>query len=161
MLKADSFTQWLRHRGMAPEPYAPAAYLGMPAVGWQIPVGHSVFVYRVPDDASRSLIIVLFERQGERSGLGSPFVDIVRFISLVKRSEAPIDTIEGRVEALQGRPQDSLEGERIAAFYQRYLAAYRTFVRDGLQWFAGDLRKYVPPLRAERNWLSTEVEALA
>jgi type III secretion system regulator LcrR len=146
---------------MAPEIYQPAGYLGLPPVGWQLPVGHSTFVYRVPEDESRSLIIVLFERQGERSGLASSFVDIVRFISLVKRSEAPIDTIEGRVEALEGRPRDSLESERIASFYQRYLAAYRTFVRDGLEWFAGDLRTYVPPLRTEKNWLSSEAEAHA
>ena len=155
MLHRDEFTQWLQGRGHEVSSYEPAAFLGAPPVGWQLPVGRSTFVYRVSDDDSRTLTIVLFERQNPRTGLGSPFVDIVRFISLVKRSAAPVHTIQGRVEALEKRPKDSLENERIATFYQRYLAAYRTFVdAAGIEWFAGDLRTYVPPLRSEKKWLN-------
>lgn len=152
-LYRDPFTAWLELQGRAPGVYQPAGFLGDPPIGWKLRVGRSTFVYRVPPETPEMLVIILFERQGERSGLCSSFADIVRFISLAKRSGAPIDIIQGRVEALSWRPKDSLENERIAAFYQRYLAAYKTFVRDGVAWFAGDLRKYVPPLKTDRMWL--------
>ncbi|MGC3992200.1 MAG: hypothetical protein QM796_21400 [Chthoniobacteraceae bacterium] len=158
MLRSDPFTDWLRFRGTVPGVYQPAGYLGAPPIGWTLSVGHSDFVYRVPENEPQTLIIVLFVRNGERSGLRSPFADIVRFISLVKRSGAGIHTIQGRVDALADRPADSLENDRIAAFYQRYLAAYHLFQQDGVDWFAGDLRTYVPPLLKDRQWLATPQE---
>lgn len=131
--------------------------MGDPPVGWKLPVGKSSFVYRVPPETPDTLIIVLFERNGDRTGLQSPFADIVRFISLVKKSQAAIRIIQGHVQPLEQRPEDSLSAEKIAAFYQRYLAAYKVFLKDGVPWFAGNLTTYVPPLKADREWLTREV----
>ncbi|WP_075089281.1 hypothetical protein [Verrucomicrobium spinosum] len=92
------------------------------------------------------LLIVLFERLGDRKGLRSPFADFVRFISSVKRSGVPVHTIEGHVEALKGRPEDSLADEQIVTFYKRYLAANQLRVENGIEWVAGNLLSYVAPL---------------
>ena len=157
-LYKDPFTLWLESRQMPPSIYQPAGFLGGPQLGWKLKIGRSSLVYRVPKETPESLIIVLFEREGERTGLRSPFADIVRFITLIKRSGLPFHTIQGHVDALDGRPEDSLQNEKIAAFYKRYLAANQLFVDNGVEWVAGDLRTYVPPLAVDREWLVTEAE---
>ncbi len=152
-LSRDPFTTWLEEQKIPISVYQPAGFLGCPPLGWKITVGQSTFVYRVPPEDPRSLIIVLFERLSDRQGLRSPFADIVRFISLIKKSGADIHRIQGHVEAVSDRPRDSLEDARIAAFYKRYLAANQLFIDNGVEWVAGDLRTYVPPLAADRQWL--------
>lgn len=155
----DPFTQWLASQDQEPEVYQPAGYLGRPPLGWKLTVGQSTLVYRVPAETPQTLIIVLFEKQQGRTGLRSPFRDIVRFISLVKHSGADIHCIQGHIEATGGRPADSLENEKIAAFYKRYLAANQLFVQNDIEWVAGDLRTYVPPLAAERDWLKDQTRS--
>ena len=147
----DDFTLWLETHGTQPAIYQPAAQYGGPPVGWKIKIGQSTFVYRLPEDKPGVLIIALFERQGDRKGLRSPFTDFVRFISSVKRSGVPVHTIDGHVDALQGRPEDSLANEQIVAFYKRYLAANQLRVENGIEWVAGDLRTYVAPLSGVRK----------
>jgi type III secretion system regulator LcrR len=147
----DPFTQYLRQRGVAVGVYQPGGFLGFPPVGWRIQVGKSFFVYRVPEETPEILLIVLFEREGERNGLRSPFADIVRFISMVKKSKAPIHFIKGHVDVVSDRPADHLETDKIAAFYKRYLAAHHVSIENGIEWVAGDLGTYVPPLAAQRG----------
>jgi type III secretion system regulator LcrR len=149
----DPFTQWLEARNVPLAVHQPAGFLGYPPVGWKLTIGQSTLVYRVPEETPETLIIVLFEKQSERRGLRSPFADIVRFVSLVKKSGAPIHRIQGHVDALLDRPEDSLENAKLAAFYQRYLSAHQVFVENGIEWFAGDLRTFVPPLATDRRWL--------
>lgn len=152
----DSFTVWLESQGMTLSIYQPGGFLGRPPVGWKLTVGQSTLVYRVPEEAPQTLIIVLFERQNQRQGLRSAFADIVRFISLIKKSGVEIYRIQGHVEAVGDRPKDSLENEKIAAFYKRYLAANQLFIDNDIEWVAGDLRTYVPPLSTDREWLAQE-----
>lgn len=149
----DPFTLWLESQHHVPEVYQPAGFLGRPPVGWKITVGQSTLIYRVPVETPQTLIIVLFERQQGRTGLRSPFRDIVRFISMVKRSGVDIQRIQGHVEATGDRPADSLENEKIAAFYKRYLGVKLLHVQNEVEWVGGDLSPYVPPLAAERDWL--------
>lgn len=152
----DSFTVWLESQGMTLSIYQPGGFLGRPPVGWKLTVGQSTLVYRVPEEAPQTLIIVLFERQNQRQGLRSAFADIVRFISLIKKSGVEIHRIQGHVEAVGDRPKDSLENAKIAAFYKRYLAANQLFIDNDIEWVAGDLRTYVPPLSTDREWLAQE-----
>ncbi len=149
----DPFTCWLEDQKIPLTVYQPAGFLGAPPVGWRVFLGHSSLVYRVPEESPQTLIIILFERQTDRQGLRSPFADIVRFISLIKKSGADIHRIQGHIEAVTDRPADSLENAKIVAFYKRYLAANQLFVDNGVEWVAGDLRTYVPPLAADRGWL--------
>lgn len=148
----DEFTRWLEaEQGVTPKVYQPAARYGGVPVGWQISLGRSTFVYRMPEERPGVFLIVLFERTGERSGLRSPFADFVRLLSLIKRSNLGVHTIEGHVEALKGRPQDSLANEQIVHFYKRYLLADQVRVEHGVEWVAGDLTTYTPPLAAVRR----------
>ncbi|GEP43708.1 hypothetical protein [Brevifollis gellanilyticus] len=149
----DRFTDWLHERGMPPKLYQPAAMLGAPPVGWEMTVGQSTLVYRVPEETPHLLIIVLFERQTQRNGLRSPFADIVRFLSLVKKADVGITDIKGHVSATSDRPADSLENEGILAFYRRYLKVVDLFVENDILWVGGTLLTYTPPLAAEREWL--------
>lgn len=151
LLPKDDFTLWLEAHGTQPTLYQPAARYGGAPVGWKIYIGQSSFVYRLPEDKPGVLLIVLFERLGDRKGLRSPFADFVRFISSVKRSGVPIHTIEGHVEALKGRPEDSLADEQIVTFYKRYLAANQLRVENGIEWVAGNLLTYVAPLSGVRK----------
>lgn len=155
----DPFTLWLESQHQVPEVYQPAGFLGRPPVGWKITVGQSTLIYRVPVETPQTLIIVLFEKQQGRRGLRSPFRDIVRFISLVKRSGVNIQQIQGHIEATGDRPADSLENEKIAAFYKRYLGVNQLYVQNEVEWVGGDLGTYVPPLAAERDWLKQQIPA--
>ncbi|HSJ04411.1 MAG: hypothetical protein ACAI34_24140 [Verrucomicrobium sp.] len=147
----DDFTLWLEARGTALELYQPGAIYGAVPIGWKVKVGGSSFVYRLPAERPGVLIIVLFERLAPRKGLRSPFSDFVRFLSLIKKSGAAVHTIEGHVEALDGRPADSLVNEQIAAFYSRYLAAGPVREVGGVEWYAGNLLTYEAPLATIRE----------
>ena len=147
----DPFTKYLQEKGVEVKKYQPGGFLGFPALGWQIQVGRSTFVYRIPEEKPALLLIVLFERLGDRSGLLSPFSDFVRFITLIKKSGLPIDWIQGHVEATSDRPADSLLNDKISAFYKKYMLAHRTTIENGIEWVAGDLRTYVPPILSQRH----------
>ncbi len=149
----DRFTDWLHERGSPPKLYQPAAMLGAPPVGWELTIGQSTLVYRIPEEIPNVLIIVLFERQTQRNGLRSPFADIVRFISLVKKANVGITDIRGHVSATSDRPADSLENEGILAFYRRYLGVVDHSIENGILWVSGSLLTYTPPLATEREWL--------
>lgn len=140
----DRFTDWLaRERPDAPpQPYAPAAFLGGPQLGWEITVGKTKFVYRVPAEAPDIFYIVLIERGAARSALHSPLADVVRLLHLVQRSESGIRWIRGHVEPTKRRPQDALSRERLLAFYRRYLTAVHDGVENGVEWFGGDLTAF-------------------
>lgn len=156
LIPEDAFTLWLKGQGITPKVYSPAARFGGIPIGWQIPIGKSTFVYRLPPERPGVFIIILFERQGERSGLRSPFGDFVRLLSLIKRAGIGIHTIEGHVEAVKGRPADSLLNEQIVHFYKRYLLASQVRVENEVEWVAGDLTTYVPPLAAARKQASKD-----
>ena len=147
----DPFTLWLSEQNRAPTLYQPAAMLGAPPVGWQMTLGQSTFVYRVPKETPHLLIIVLFERKTQRSGLRSPFADIVRFLALIKKAEVGITHIQGHVAAVRDRPEDSLEDEQILAFYRRYLKVVDLFTEDDTLWVGGPLKPFVPPLAAQKE----------
>lgn len=155
----DLFTCWLDENGHRPELYQPAGMLGAPPLGWQIYLGESKFVYRVPPETPHWLIIVLFERRCGRLGLRSPFADIVRFLSTVKVAAVGITHIKGHVAATSDRPMDSLENERILTFYRRYLRVEDLVVENETLWVGGPLQPFVPPLAAERNRLVGQVES--
>ncbi len=152
----DPFTAWLEARGMVVEVYQPGGFLGRPPVGRKITVGQSTIVYRIIEEKSDDLIVVLLERQGERSGLKSPFADFARFIALVKKSGVPIKSIRGHVDVLGSLPEDHVSTALIGAFYRRYLAATHEFVENGIEWVSGDLTKHIPPLRSGLSVLGEE-----
>lgn len=152
MLWEDRFTVWLRANWETDvrklKKYAPAGHLGAAPVGWEIQIGHSKFVYRIAAQKQHILIIVLFERLESCSGLRSPFTDFVKFLSLVKRAEVGVTGIAGHIDALDAAQGPNLESERIAAFYKKHLAAFSIGVRNDLEWVAGDLTKFEPPVSA-------------
>jgi type III secretion system regulator LcrR len=144
MVSHDAFTVWLSsERAEAPpKPYQPAGFLGGPVLGWQVQIGRTQFVYRVPEEAPDVFYIVLIERACGRHGLHSPFADMVRLLRLIQRSGAGIRWIRGHVEPTRHRPSDALERERIIAFYRRYLTAVNTGIENGVEWYGGDLTAF-------------------
>jgi len=150
-LYEDPFTQYLRAKGTEVKVYQPGGFLGLPAVGWRIRVGNSYVVYRIPEETPEILLIVLFEREGKRNGLLSPFADLTRFVRMVKHCGLPIHYIKGLVDIVSGRPADHLDPERIAAFYTRYLGGRRVPGEDGDEWVLGDVRVCETPLAAQRR----------
>lgn len=154
----DPFTAWLQKRDTHVEVYQPGGYLGRPPIGRKITVGKSTVVYRIVEERPEELIVVLLERQGERSGLRSSLADFARFIALVKKAEVPVRTIRGHVDVLGDLPKDHLSTERIAAFYKRYLAADQLYVKNGIEWVVGDLTTHVPPLSSGKTLLDDSDE---
>ena len=143
-MQRDAFTRWLeQHRpDSPPQVYQPAGCLGGPPLGWQIVVGRTRFVYRVPPEAPHLFYIVLIERGPERHALHSPFADMVRLLQLVQRSGAGLRWIRGHVEPTKQRPSDALTRERIIAFYRRYLTAVSTGFEHGREWYGGDITTF-------------------
>ena len=150
-LYEDPFTHYLRAKGTEVKVYQPGAFLGLPAVGWRIRVGNSFIVYRIPEETPEILLLVLFERDGKRQGLLSPFSDLVRFVRLVKYSDLPIHYIKGLVDAVSQLPADHLKPEQIASFYTRYLGGKLVPETDGNEWVLGDVRTCRTPLGAQRK----------
>lgn len=133
---------------MEVEVYQPGGFFGCPPLGWQVRLKRSTISYVVRAEKPDTLIVIMFEREETRRGLGSPFADFVRFVRLVKNSPCGIARIQGRVEASERRPADSLEKERMAGFYHRYLGGVN--VTDGesadVEWVVGELEGLELPL---------------
>jgi type III secretion system regulator LcrR len=144
MVLRDAFTVWLtaQRPDAPPRPYQPAGFLGGPVLGWQVEIGRTRFVYRVPEEAQHIFYVVLIERGSGRQGLHSPFADMVRLLQLIQKSSAGIRWIRGHVEPTKKRPADALDRERLIAFYQRYLTAVSTGVENGVEWYGGDLTAF-------------------
>jgi hypothetical protein len=140
----DAFTLWLEQHGpvAAPKIYQPGGFFGAPPVGWQIVVGRTTFVYRVPPETPDVLYIVLIERGAGRQALHSPFADMVRLLRLIQHSATGIRWIRGHVEPTKTRPANALSRERILAFYQRYLTTVSVGFENGIEWFGGDLAAF-------------------
>lgn len=150
MIAPDVFTVWLQQHQphAAPKLYQPAGFLGAAPVGWQVLIGRTPFVYRVPAETPDVFYIVRIERS-ERHALHSPFIDMVRLLQLIQRSQAGIRWIRGHVEPTRNRPADALSRERILAFYRRYLTAVSFGVENGIEWYGGDLTAF--SWRAEKR----------
>lgn len=144
MIVRDAFTVWLsgQRPEAPPKPYQPAGFLGGPVLGWQVRIGRTPFVYRVPEETPHIFYIVLIERGSGRQGLHSPFADMVRLLHLIQQSGAGIRWIRGHVEPTRQRPADALDRDRIIAFYERYLTAVSTGVENGVEWYGGDLTTF-------------------
>jgi hypothetical protein len=146
MFFRDRFTEWLlaqpANTAPRPELYQPAGFLGAPPVGWEIVVGRTPFVYRVPQESPDIFYIVLIRRGATRAALHSPFADMVRLLQLLQRAAVGIRWIRGHVEPTASRPADALARERILAFYRRYLTAVSTGVENGIEWFGGNLEEF-------------------
>jgi len=144
MVHRDAFTLWLERERpeMRVRPYQPAGAWGGPVIGWQLCVGRTRFVYRVPPESPEVLYVVLIERAAQREGLHSPLGDMVRLLRLIQTSDAGVTWIRGHVEPIKGRPDDALTRERLLAFYQRYLTAVSTGVENGVEWYGGDLSTF-------------------
>lgn len=144
----DRFTQWLETQGLRVEIYQPGGMFGCPPMGWQFHLRRAAIAYVVRQEQPDTLHIILLERaQDRRRGLGSPFADFVRFVSMVKKSDAGIARIQGRVIASELGPGDKLEAERIASFYHRHLGGKD--IPDGTEvtWLVGELEGLQMPLR--------------
>jgi hypothetical protein len=144
MFPRDAFTLWLelQRPHAPPKIYQPAGFLGAPPVGWEITIGRTRFVYRIPAESPDVFYIVLIERSAARSALHSPLADMVRLLQLVQRSGAGIRWIRGHVEPTKNRPADALPRERLLAFYQRYLTTVSIGFDRGIEWFGGDLTAF-------------------
>lgn len=142
----DLFTQWLETQGILAEVYQPGGIFGYPPMGWQIRLRRSSVAYVVREEKPDTLLVIMFEREQSRQGLGSPFADFVRFVSLVKNSPCGITRIQGRVEASERRPQDSLEKQRIAGFYRTYLSGVDVKESPDVEWVVGELADLVLPM---------------
>ncbi|HEY1052424.1 MAG TPA: hypothetical protein VGE39_21790 [Prosthecobacter sp.] len=147
----DRFTQWLETQGQKVEVYQPGGIFGCPPMGWQLHLRSSSIAYVVRQEQADTLHIILLEREQEqRRGLGSPFADFVRFVSLVKKSAAGIVRIQGRVLASERGPDDKLEAERIASFYHRHLGGKDVSGGPEVTWLVGELEGLEMPLSGAR-----------
>ncbi len=143
-MQRDPFTCWLDvHRpDLRPVRYQPAAMLGAAQIGWQITLGRTRFVYRIPPDRPDIFYIVLIERGAGPRSLRSPFSDLVRLLLLLQRSQAGIRWIRGHVQPTTRTHADALPATRILAFYQRYLTTVSDGVENGVAWYGGDLTTF-------------------
>ncbi len=143
-MQRDPFTCWLDvHRpDLRPVRYQPAAMLGAAQIGWQITLGRTRFVYRIPPDHPDIFYIVLIERGAGPRSLRSPFSDLVRLLLLLQRSQAGIRWIRGHVQPTTRTHADALPATRILAFYQRYLTTVSDGVENGVAWYGGDLTTF-------------------
>lgn len=149
-LLKDPFTLWLEARGHSVEVYQPGGMFGCPPMGWQVRLRRSSIAYVVRQEQPDTLIIIMFEREEGRSGLGSPFADFVRFVSLVKGSGTGITRIQGRVEAPEEPPPDSLDKARMTGFYHRHLGGKDVREGEQVEWVVGELDGLRMPLAACR-----------
>jgi type III secretion system regulator LcrR len=156
---ADRFTTWLKAQGHEVTLYQPGGFLGFPPVGWELRLRRATVVYQVDSKAPDTLVVVLFTRAGDRTGLNSPFADFVRLVALAQR--AGMARIKGRVEATEDRPDDTLETEPMAAFYRRYLAGVDVVDENGAQWIVGELEGLKLPRKVPEGPLSSDDEPRA
>lgn len=140
----DAFTRWLQaHRPDLPvRPYNPGARYGAPQVGWQIRIGRTLFVYRIPPEKPEIFYIVLIERGEGPQSLRSPLADMVRLLLLVKGSPAGIRWIRGHVDTDGAKQSNPLPAERLLAFYRRYLTTVEDGIENGVRWYGGDLTTF-------------------
>ena len=143
-MQRDPFTCWLDvHRpDLRPVRYQPAAMLGAAQIGWQITLGRTRFVYRIPPDHPDIFYIVLIERGAGPRSLRSPFSDLVRLLLLLQRSQAGIRWIRGHVQPTTRTHAVAPPATRILAFYQRYLTTVSDGVENGVAWYGGDLTTF-------------------
>jgi hypothetical protein len=143
-MRPDAFTLWLTaHRPELPVvPYQPGARFGAPQRGWELHIGRTKFVYRIPPEQPDVFYIVLIERGAGPRSLHSPLADLVRLLLLVKGSQTGVRWIRGHVDADTDEAADALAGERLLAFYRRYLTTVEDGVENGVQWYGGDLTTF-------------------
>lgn len=137
----DRFTEWLIAQSTPPSVYQPGGLLGYPPMGWEVKMKHCAIAYVVRPKEPETLVIIMFERGPRRSGLNSSFKDMIRFLSLVSQSDAGITHVTGRIHAIEGRPSDSLETQRMRPFYQTYLGGEYFTDETGVEWVRGSLEK--------------------
>ena len=135
----DLFTQWLEARGTPPEIYQPGGFFGCPPMGWQHTQRGTAIVYVVRKEEPETLHIIMFEREHNRKGLVSPFATLIRFLRLLYLSESGITHVTGRINAIEGRPADSLDTERMMPFYVRHLRGHYMTDEHGIKWVRGSV----------------------
>ncbi|MBB5037706.1 hypothetical protein [Prosthecobacter dejongeii] len=146
----DRFTEWLITQGTPPSVYQPGGLLGYPPMGWEVKMKHCAIAYVVRPKDPATLVIIMFEREQRRSGLDSPFMDMIRFLSQVRRSDAGITHVTGRIHAIEGRPSDSLETQRMRPFYQIHLGGEYFTDETGVEWVRGSLEKAFEGLKRKK-----------
>lgn len=142
----DRFTQWLEAQGTPPEIYQPGGIFGCPPMGWQLSQRGTAIVYVVRKEEPGTLHIIMFEREQNRKGLASPFATLVRFLRLIQRSESGITHVTGRINAIEGRPADSLETERMKPFYTEHLGGHYMTDEQGIEWVRGSVAEALEAL---------------
>jgi len=135
----DRFTQWLEAQGTPPEIYQPGGIFGCPPMGWQITLRGTSIVYGVRKEEPETLHIIMFEREQNRKGLISPFATMIRFLRLLHLSDSGITHVTGRIHAIEGRPADSLDTERMKPFYVEHLGGHYFTDSNGTEWVRGSL----------------------
>ena len=146
-LHLDPFTRWLEGQGTKPGVYQPGAMFGSPPLGWQISVGRSSVVYRVDPADPATLILVLIEREKTRTGLHSPFGDLIRFLKLLHQSQTGITHVNGHINAVSWRPDDSLDTPRMKPFYVKHLGGHYFTDETGTEWVRGSVELALRMLR--------------
>ncbi|GAA5149663.1 hypothetical protein GCM10023213_47670 [Prosthecobacter algae] len=147
----DCFTQWLEAQGSPPEIYQPGGFFGCPPMGWQHTQRGTAIVYVVRKEEPETLHIIMFEREQNRKGLGSPFATLIRFLRLIQRSDSGITHVTGRINAIEGRPADSLETERMKPFYTAHLGGHYFTDEQGIEWVRGSVAVALETLASTRE----------
>ncbi|WP_166647244.1 hypothetical protein [Prosthecobacter fusiformis] len=147
----DRFTQWLEAQGTPPEIYQPGGIFGCPPMGWQHTQHGTSIVYVVQKDEPEVLHIIMFEREQGRAGLGSPFARLIRFLRLLHRSDSGITHVTGRINAIEGRPADSLETARMKPFYVKHLSGHYFTDDQGIEWVSGSVAGALEALAGVRE----------
>jgi hypothetical protein len=112
---------------------------GCPPIGWQHTLRGTSIVYAVRPEQPETLHIIMFEREQDRAGLGSPFAGLIRFLRLIHRSDSGVTHITGRINAIEGRPSDSLTTERMKPFYVEHLGGHYITDEQGTEWVRGSV----------------------
>jgi type III secretion system regulator LcrR len=119
-------------------------------VGLRFEVGVVEIVYRLVD--RQNVMIVLYRRLREISGLTNPFKDFIWFLEFLTRKELGLERVMGMTKQLSDAPW-GLSSRRIARFYKECLNGKTLGWHEGHEWVYLDLKDYktLRQCRADRR----------
>jgi type III secretion system regulator LcrR len=123
-------------------------------LGLRFEAGASEIVYRLIDP--QNVIVVLYRRLKEISGLRNPFKDFIWFLEFLTRKELGLERVMGMTKQLSGSP-GGLSSRRIAKFYKECLNAKTLGWHGENEWVYLDLKDYktLRQCRAERKLMES------
>lgn len=120
--------------------------------GNSVHIGQAEIIYRVEDDGE-TVLIPLYRRTSERSGLRNSFTELLWFLEWLSQSEQGLKRVKGLVATGYDLTADQLPATRIAEFYKRIMGAKSLGRGMTGEWIEMELAQFrtLKQLRADRS----------